>query len=528
MRGPHQFKHASPKQSPVPARILVCMLFHIVVARSVALATPGHEKLKLSCFVRLTALRHGVMFIGCREQLPGGNEMASIDAAARALRVLVVHPAADLYGSDRVLLESVQALLDRGDQVAVALPGPGPLVDQLRGRGALVEFCPTPVLRKSLLSPAGLLGLAGETARGLYRGVALLRRYRPDALYVSTVTIPLWPLLGRLAGVPTVTHVHEAERHAALPLRVAWRCPCSCAPARGQQPIQRGHLGGITARAARPRPSDLQRSARAADAGAGPRLARRRPTGGLRGPALHRKGVDVAVEAVAELRRRGVNATLDLVGAVFPGYEDFERALRDRAGELGLGEAVAFHGFQPRTWDFFAAADAVVVPSRLDEPFGNTAVEAVLAARPVVVSDTSGLREAAAGYSSAQFTAPGDPGVLADALARIAADWEAFRTAAAADAAVAGERHAPEQRDHRGTDHCAGPRRTRRQGPRSFSTGTAGSRRTGHARMSAPVFAGRTATRGIRWSLGAVVAKQGFQCCAPWSWPGSWDRPATG
>ncbi|GER22673.1 lipopolysaccharide biosynthesis protein [Zafaria cholistanensis] len=29
--------------------------------------------------------------------------------------------------------------------------------------------------------------------------------------------------------------------------------------------------------------------------------------------------------------------------------------------------------------------------------------------------------------------------------------------------------------------------------------------------MSAPTFAGRTAARGIRWSLGAVVAKQGFQ-----------------
>ncbi len=36
--------------------------------------------------------------------------------------------------------------------------------------------------------------------------------------------------------------------------------------------------------------------------------------------------------------------------------------------------------------------DVLVVPSRVDEPFGNTAVEGILARRPVVASDMSGLR----------------------------------------------------------------------------------------------------------------------------------------
>ncbi|GER22672.1 glycosyl transferase [Zafaria cholistanensis] len=358
----------------------------------------------------------------------------------------MAHPAADLYGSDRVLLESVQGLLDRGNHVAVALPGPGPLVDQLRARGAVVEFCPTPVLRKSLLSPLGLVRLAGEGIRGLYRGAALVRRHRPDALYVSTVTIPLWPLLGRLAGIRTVIHVHEAERHAARPLRVALALPLLLA-----HRIVANSLYSV-ATLEESLPALRGRATVVYNGVPGPEKpvpARAALNGALRvlyvGRLSHRKGVDVAVEAVAELRRRGVDATLDVVGAVFPGYEDFERALRDRVEELGLGEAASFHGFQPGTWDFLASADAVVVPSRLDEPFGNTAVEAVLAARPVVVSDTSGLREAAAGYSSARFAAPGNAEALADALAGIAAEWDAVRAAAAADASVAGERHAPER-----------------------------------------------------------------------------------
>ncbi|GAA3693063.1 glycosyltransferase family 4 protein [Arthrobacter ginkgonis] len=370
--------------------------------------------------------------------------MTSIDAAARALRVLVVHPAADLYGSDRVLLESVQALLDRGDQVAVALPRPGPLVDQLRGRGALVEFCPTPVLRKSLLSPAGLLGLAVEASRGLYRGAALLRRYRPDALYVSTVTIPLWPLLGRLARVPTITHVHEAERHDARPLRVALALPLLLA----HRIIANSLFTASTLEESLPA---LRGRARVLYNGvqgpAAPEPARTSLDGGLRvvyvGRLSHRKGVDVAVEAVAQLRRRGVPATLDLVGDVVPGKEDFGRKLHERVAELGLAADVTFHGFHPNMWSFLAAADVAVVPARLNESFGNTAVEAVLAARPLVVSGTSGLREAAAGFASVQFTPPGDVAAVADALERVARDWDTFRAAAALDAAAAVERHAP-------------------------------------------------------------------------------------
>ena len=106
-------------------------------------------------------------------------------------------------------------------------------------------------------------------------------------------------------------------------------------------------------------------------------------------------------------------------------------------------------------WPFLAESDVVVVPSRLDAPFGNTAVEAVLASRPVIVSNTSGLREAAAGYRSAQFVEPGDAGELADALARVAGRWHHYQSSATLDAAEAGRRHSPERYGTLMTGHLA-------------------------------------------------------------------------
>ena len=359
--------------------------------------------------------------------------------------MLVVHPGAELYGADRVLLDSATALA-AGFDVTVVLPGPGPLVGELRALGLPVVLCPMPVLRKAALRPRGALRLLADAVRGVWPALRLIRRHGGAGVYVSTLTLPSWPLLARLAGSPSLCHVHEAEESAPRLLR------------RGLA------LGPVLA----DRVVANSRFTRDVRCDVAPRLRRRtvvvynaarlpgdvrpaRPTleGPLRllyvGRLSPRKGPQVAVAVLAELRRRGVDARLDLVGSVFEGYEWFEDELRQAVESAGLGDRVQFLGFRADVSPHLAEADVVLVPSVAEEPFGLTAVEAVLAARPSVVSDTSGLREAAAGYDSVQALLPGEVTQWADAVERVAGDWNSFRRAALADAEEARRRHAPER-----------------------------------------------------------------------------------
>lgn len=362
------------------------------------------------------------------------------------LSVLVAHPGADLYGSDRVLLETIDGLRRSGARVLVALPASGPLVPELERRGAAVILSPTPVLRKSMLSAPGMLRLAGTSVHGLLRSVGVIRGARPDVILANTVTVPVWTAAGRLTGVPVVTHVHEAEANASRALRAALALPLLLS--RGILTNSRFSADTLAAAlpALRGRATVLYNGV---PGPAAPVPPREDLAGGLRilyvGRLSHRKGVDVAVDALLRLRRDGVPARLSIVGAVFPGYEAYEAGLRRQVAAGGADGAVTFHGFQKVIWPFLAQSDVVVVPSRLDEPFGNTAVEAVLASRPVIVSNTSGLREAAAGYRSAQFVEPGDAAPLAAALASVAAGWRDYRADAALDAAEAERRHSPER-----------------------------------------------------------------------------------
>ncbi|PPF50012.1 glycosyl transferase family 1 [Clavibacter michiganensis] len=366
-------------------------------------------------------------------------------ADLRGRTVLVAHPSAELYGSDRVLLESVAGLVSAGARTVVTLPSDGPLVDALIGVGAVVHHAPTPVLRKSMLRPRGFAALVGQSVRGLSAGIGLVRRVRPDAVYVNTVTIPLWVVVGRLTRRPVLCHVHEAEGSASRTVGTALALPLALATS---VVANSRYSVDVLAKAL---PRVARRTAVVYNGVPGPAdvvPARDTLDGGLRvlyvGRLSDRKGVDVAVEAIVELRDRGELATLDIVGAVFPGYEAYEEQLRTTIRVLGLDDLVTLHGFHADVTPFLAAADACVVPSRVDEPFGNTAVEALLAARPVVVSDTSGLREAAGGYESAQLVPPSDPAALADALQDIATDWDAFRARAIRDRFRAEHRHGPE------------------------------------------------------------------------------------
>lgn len=360
--------------------------------------------------------------------------------------VLLFHPGSELFGSDRVLFDSASELDRCGWDVTVVLPGSGPLEDLCRSREIRVLHCEMAVLRKSGLSPKGLVTLGIAAIRSVWKGIRLLRRERPDMIYVSTITIPLWILIGRVFGIPVVSHVHEAETSAPVVLQRLMASPLVLASSivANSQFTATALFG--TFRSASRRVSVLPNPIKGPAVVVPPREELVAPIVLLFvGRLSPRKGPDVAIEAVVELNRRGVACRLDLLGSVFDGYEWFEAELRRSVEANGLTTSVRFLGFADEIWPTVEQSDIVLVPSISDEGFGNTAVEAILAARPVVVSSAGGLVEAVAEYSAARIVPPGEPGPIADSVVDIATKWSETRDAALIDSSEASERHSIDQ-----------------------------------------------------------------------------------
>ncbi len=337
---------------------------------------------------------------------------------------LVVHPSPDLYGSDRQLLETVAGLVEAGWGVESVLPATGPLVDELRARGAGVQVIPFPVLRKAALRPTALPSLVIGLLRATLGGRRMLRRLRPDAILVNTLTEPSWLLAARLAGVPSLCHVHEAESDQPFVVRAGLALPLLLA----QVVVANSRAAADVLVRAVPRLRSRVRVVHNGVPGPQDEPAPPRPrtpgdplTIALVGRLSPRKGIDVAIDAVGLLVARGVDARLRIAGTPFAGYEWYEEQIRAAASRPDVTGRIELLGYVHPTWALLADADVVVVPSRV-EPFGNTAVEAMLARRPLVASRVQGLHEIVRHNETGLLVEPADPTALSDALVHLAAE----------------------------------------------------------------------------------------------------------
>lgn len=357
--------------------------------------------------------------------------------------ILVVHPGAELFGSDRMTLESVRGLTQQDQRVIVALPIAGPLVSALEEAGAEVVITPMLVLRKALLRPSSWASLLAGTLKGAVAGWRLISHTRPSAIYVSTVTLPQWPILARLRRIASIVHIHEAEASAARAVSVALYAPLLAADS---LIVNSAFSRDVMSRAI-------------------PRLGRRASVvhNGVAGPSVpptpvsvrpdmlrvlylgrlsERKGVDDVLSAVLDLHADGERVSLTILGSAFTGYEWYEARLRERAEGAGR-DCVVFRAFEPDVWSIIGEHDVVVVPSRTDESFGNTAVEAVLAGRPVIVTDLPGLREAVGCYTTARVVDPSSPEQISSTLSAMRQDWSSIRAELTENARRAAQRHDP-------------------------------------------------------------------------------------
>src|SRR4051812_15798214 len=106
----------------------------------------------------------GLLQLGVKLRSGPGFHRVANRAVPRRPTIMVAHPAADVYGSDLQLLETVTGLIELGWRVIVVIPELGPLISLLQQRGAEVLLAPFPVLRRASASLLGVLRLAGSAA----------------------------------------------------------------------------------------------------------------------------------------------------------------------------------------------------------------------------------------------------------------------------------------------------------------------------------------------------------------------------
>lgn len=343
--------------------------------------------------------------------------MSSIAVPTKLLTVVQLIPALRSGGAERSALEIARALVQAGHRSVVISAG-GRLVEQLKAEGS--EHVTLDIGSKSLRT---------LTRLGALRRV--LRELKPDIVHARS-RLPAWLGWWALKGmarrphfITTVHGLNSPGRYSAILLRgerviavsqtmrdyvlshYRWLEPAKVRVIpRGIDPaaFPYGH-----------RPDDAWQKAFFAEY---PEL-----TGGplltLPGRGTRLKGHHDAIELLADLKRRGVEARLLLLGVVEPGREAYLEELRELIRLRGVTSQVVLTPPRADIHDIYAVSTLILQLSNQPESFGRTVIEALSLCRPVLGYAHGGVGELLAELYPAGRVPPGDRERLVERAAEL-------------------------------------------------------------------------------------------------------------
>jgi glycosyltransferase involved in cell wall biosynthesis len=368
------------------------------------------------------------------------------------LRVLFVNPLAALGGSERSLLDLLASLRASVPEVEPELLvfDEGELGERARALGVPVHVARLPAelagLGESKAAPSALFGQGLSLLRSAPGAVGyvgelrrLVKSVDPRVVHTNGMKAHLMLALA-VPELPRVIHLRDfaserpVTRHAlpwiARGSLIVTNSRAVEADARRIAPRARTRVvyNGIDLDDFCPGPRELERLAHAAGLEPPPVDA---CVIGMVATRAWWKGHRTFLRAAALVRdaEPGRKFRFYVVGGSIygaSGSEISEADLRRTIAELSLEREVGLVPFQTEAARIYPGLDIVVHPSERPEPFGRTIVEAMAAARPVVVSRAGGALELFEEGKSALGHRPGDADDLARTVLRLVRD-EALR-----------------------------------------------------------------------------------------------------
>jgi glycosyltransferase involved in cell wall biosynthesis len=133
------------------------------------------------------------------------------------------------------------------------------------------------------------------------------------------------------------------------------------------------------------------------------------------------KRQDLAIEALASLRGRGMNASLILVGGEVLTSRGERARLEGLAKRLGVANDCIFAGFRRDVPNLLKLADLLIHPGR-EESFGRALIEAMASGLPVIAAGGGGVEEVVEDGVTSVIVRSASPEVWVEAIEKLHRD----------------------------------------------------------------------------------------------------------
>lgn len=314
------------------------------------------------------------------------------------MKVLVLHSAADTYGSGKILLYSTQALKNHGYKIIVVLPSSGPLIALLEQTADSVIVHTLGIIRKKYFNFSGILNRIKSYLKAKKFLSDLIQREKIDVIYSNTTAIWIGVHLAKKFQLKHVWHIHEIiERPKWLAKTIAHFLNYANSTNIAVSEAVRNAWSELGVRKIKrvyngidytPFITTTEESFRSEWG-----FNQEDIVIGMIGRVHHWKGQDYFIKIAAILKKEFPRLKFVMVGDAFPGNEYLYEELKQLKLQLQMQDHIVDAGYLSNIPKVLQSIDYFILPSQQPDPFPTVILEAMAAQKVVIATAQGGALE---------------------------------------------------------------------------------------------------------------------------------------
>ena len=341
------------------------------------------------------------------------------------LNILFIHQSADLYGSDKTLLQSLTYIDKTKFNPVVVIPIDGPLKEELEKINIEVYINPVLKLYRNVVSPKNSIKFLREYKTAIQFLDTLNKIHKFDIVYSNTLAVSLGMIYAKKRKIKHIWHVHEIIVHPKIIATIfpkllnkyADSIVCNSEATQHNLIERQPQIKAksiVIHNGVEPK-IEFQNTFSKSDFGFNSEDLIITLIGRINRLKGHKLLLNSFINNFADQK----NIKLLFVGSPVLGQENYLYEVEEIIKTNNLTEKVKILPFTKNLNSIWQITDIAVIPSTEAESFGLVAVEAMIAKKPVIGSNHGGLTEIIINNETGILVEPNNESELTTAIQQL-------------------------------------------------------------------------------------------------------------
>lgn len=304
--------------------------------------------------------------------------------------ILFIHSSADMYGSDRALLNIAKYIDKKSYNIYILVPSDGPLVTELKKIDNITIYIyPIAVLRRKNLNITGMFKYTFSSLSSYKFITKILKENKIDIVYTNTSVVLIGAITAKHHKVKSICHVREIikNKHENKFISAFLRHYADVIIVNSKATGKSLNVSSSKIKLIYDAVEEQKKQ------------GNNKPTNpevitiGMAGRINRWKGQKLFVDAASLVLEKHPNILFQIAGNACFGEEFLENDLRNYIMSKNIKDKVIMLGYLDDMSSFYENVDIFVLPSIQPEPFGLVITEAMDYGIPVVATNHGGPTE---------------------------------------------------------------------------------------------------------------------------------------